>query len=124
MRRTGLLLIIGVVTGLAVLGMGAVAPVPAPESAEIEQLRSEVAALHQRVASLEKQLKDAQAKPGIINPYGEPRQVPPHWKQFEFNGMPCYIVPIHQASRPAREVAKPVPHNEPKSTPTDNTDKP
>ena len=45
MKRTGLLLMIGVVAGLAVLSVGAVAPVPAPQSSEIKQLKKEVEAL-------------------------------------------------------------------------------
>jgi len=117
MKRTGLLLIIGAVAGLAVLSVGAVAPVPAPGSSEVEQLRNEVAALRQRVASLEERLKDGSVfvvpkdgknRPDIIDPYHGLQRVPPNWKRFEFNGMPYYIVPIDNTHKPANETTKQV----------------
>ena len=135
MKRAGLLLMIGVVAGLAVLGVGAVAPVPAPESSEIKQLKKEVEALRQRVDSLEERLKedlmvpapkegrrgspfiipapkDGRRTPGFIIPGPGFRQgPPPHWRQFEFNGMTYYIVPINNASKPVDEAGKQVPPN-------------
>ncbi len=131
MKRAGLLLIIGVVVGLAVLSMGGVAPVPAPESSEIKQLKKEVEALRQRVDSLEQRLKedlipptpkdgkrgspfiipapkDGRRMPGFVIPGPGSGRVPPHWREFEFNGMTYYIVPCDSASKSAGETAKQV----------------
>ncbi|MCL5280326.1 MAG: hypothetical protein M1376_10515 [Planctomycetes bacterium] len=135
MKRAGLLLIIGVVVGLAVLSVGAVAPVPAPESSEIKQLKKEVETLRQRVDALEERLKEdllvpapkegrrgspfiipapkgGRRAPGFVIPAPGSGQVPPHWKEFEFNGMTYYIVPIDNAHKPAAEVEKQTPPNE------------
>jgi hypothetical protein len=140
MKRTGLLLIIGVVVGLAVLGVGAVAPVPAPESSEITQLKKEVEALRQRVDSLEERLKedlipptpkdgrrrspfiipapkDGRRAPGFIIPAPGSGQVPPHWREFEFNGMTYYIVPIDNTPKPAGEADKQVSESPSPATP-------
>ena len=115
MRRTSLFLLIGIVAVVAALSMGAVAPVPSPQSSEVAQLKKEVESLRQRVDSLEQQLKKGlipapfrggRAKPDIINPYPWPRQVPPDWKPFEFNGMTYYIVPIDQARAAANDTPK------------------
>ena len=131
MKRTGLGLMIGVVAGLAVLGVGAVAPVPSPESSEIKQLKKEVEALRQRVDSLEERLKedlippapkdgqrgspfivpapkDGRRTPGFVIPTPGPRRVPPHWREFEFNGMTYYVVPINNAHKPVGEPPKQV----------------
>ena len=117
MKRAGLLLMMGVVAVLAALAVGAVAPVSAPKSSEIEQLQKEVATLRQRVASLEERLKDGsvvvipkegRSRPDIIDPYPGSRRVPPHWRQFEFNGMTYYIVPCDSASKSAGEPPKQV----------------
>jgi hypothetical protein len=118
MKRMGLLLIIGAVAGLTVLSVGAVAPVPPQRSSEIEQLRNEVAALRRRVASLEERLKDGsvvvipkegKGRPDIIDPSHGFHRVPPHWREFEFNGMTYYIVPINNTSKSAGEGGKQVP---------------
>ncbi len=130
MKRAGLLLIIGVVVGLAVLGVGAVAPVPSPESSEIKQLKKEVEALRRRLDSLEERLKDdliplspkdgqrrspfiippkdGRRAPGFVIPAPGTGRVPPHWKEFEFNGMTYYIVPCDSASKSAGEAPKQV----------------
>ncbi len=135
MKRAGLLLMIGVVVGLAVLGMGAVAPVPAPESSEIKHLKKEVETLRQRVDALEERLKEdllvpapkdgrrgspfiipapkgGRRAPGFVIPAPGSGQVPPHWKEFEFKGMTYYIVPCDSPSKPASEVEKQTPQNE------------
>jgi len=131
MKRTGLLLIVGAVAGLAVLSLGAVAPVPSPESSEIKQLKKDVEALRQRVDSLEERLKedliaptpkdgrqrspfivptpkDGRRTPGFVIPGPTPGRVPPHWREFEFNGMTYYIVPINSTSKPADETPRQV----------------
>jgi hypothetical protein len=135
MKRAGLLLIIGAVAGLAVLGMGAVAPVPAPESSEIQQLKKEVETLRQRVDALEERLKedllvptpkdgrrgspfiipaprDGRRAPGFVIPAPGSGRVPPHWREFEFNGMTYYIVPCDNAHKPASEVETQTPPDE------------
>ncbi len=132
MKRAGLLLMIGVVVGLAVLGMGAVAPVPAPESSEVKQLKKEVETLRQRVDALEERLKEdllvpapkdgrrgspfiipapkgGRRAPGFVIPAPGSGQVPPHWKEFEFNGMTYYIVPCDKAHKSADEAEKQTP---------------
>ena len=132
MKRAGLLLIIGVVAGLAVLGAGAVAPVSSPGSSEIRQLKKEVETLRQRVGALEERLKedllvpgpkdgrrrspfiipapkDGRRAPGFVIPAPGSGQVPPHWREFEFNGMTYYVVPINNASKAAGEASKEVP---------------
>lgn len=115
MRRTGLLLIIGVMVAVLALCVGAAAPKSAPESTEIEQLKKEVAALRQRVELLEERLKNELVptsitdKPGVINPYPGPRQTPPNWKSFEFNGMSCYICPIEETHKHTSEAKKQAP---------------
>jgi hypothetical protein len=117
MKRTGLLLMIGAVAGLAILSVGAVAPVPPQKPSEIEQLKKEVAALRQRVESLEQRLtlrvipissQDGKALPGVIDPYHGVRQVPPNSSQFECNGMTYYVVPIGNTQKPASETPKQV----------------
>jgi len=140
MKRTGLLLIIAVVAGLAVLSVGAVAPVPAPESSEIKQLKKEVDALRQRVDSLEERLKedlipptpkdgqrrspfivpapkDGRRMPGFIIPAPGSGRVPPHWREFEFNGMTYYIVPCDSTSKSAGETPKQVTPGESSTAP-------
>jgi hypothetical protein len=140
MKRTGLLLIIGAVAGLAVLSTGAVAPVPSPESSEIKQLKKEVEALRQRVDSLEERLKedlipptpkdggrrspfivpapkDGRRTPGFVIPAPGSGRVPPHWREFEFNGMTYYIVPINNTSSSASEASKQVPPSPSPATP-------
>jgi hypothetical protein len=122
MRRTGLLLGAGVIgaVAVAVLSMGAVAPVSSPEPSEIEQLRNEVAALRQRVEALEKRLNEKDAslpllpkagkgRPDIIDPYHGLRQTPPGWQPREFNGVPYYIVPIQKSQRSTCEANKQAP---------------
>jgi hypothetical protein len=131
MKRTGLLLTIGTVVGLAVLSMGAVAPVPSSESSEIKQLKKEVETLRQRVDALEQRLKedllapapkdgrrgspfiipapkDGRRAPGFVIPAPGSGRVPPHWKEFEFNGMTYYIVPCDSTSKSAGEAPKQV----------------
>ena len=131
MKRTGLLLLIGAVAGLAVLSLGAVAPVPSPESSEIKQLKKEVETLCHRVDSLEERLKedlipptpkdgqrrspfivpapkDGRRAPGFVIPAPGSGRVPPHWREFEFNGMTYYIVPINNTSKPADETPRQV----------------
>ncbi len=126
MRRTGLLLVAGAIAAVAVLCVGAVAPVSSQGSSEIEQLRNEVATLRQRVEALEERLKDAtlsaalkesKAGSGVIDPYHGLRQEPPHWKKGEFNGVPYYIVPIDKTHTPAREAPKQVPHDQAPAAP-------
>jgi hypothetical protein len=120
MKRASLLLIVGVVVGLAVLGVGAVAPIPSQKPSEIEQLKKEVAALRQRVESLEQRLtlrviplssQDGKALPGVIDPYHRVRQVPPNSRPFEFNGMTYYIVPINSTHKLSGEAEKQTPQN-------------
>jgi len=112
---------VGVVAVVAALCVGAIAPVPAPGSSEIEQLRKEVAALRQRVELLEEHLKtdlvpaavkESTERPDVINPYPNPRRTPPHWGSFEFNGMPCYVVPIDKTNKAAGESPKQTPPQE------------
>jgi hypothetical protein len=140
MKRTGLLLIIGAVVGLALLSMGAVAPVPSSESSEIQQLKKEVDALRRRVDSLEERLKedliapapkdgrqrspfiipaprDGRRAPGFVIPTPGPHQVPPHWKEFEFNGMTYYIVPINNGHKSAGEAPGQAPPEESSTAP-------
>jgi hypothetical protein len=133
MKRASLLLIIGIVAGLTVLGVGAVAPVPAPKSSEIKQLKKEVAALRQRIESLEQRLtlrvipissQDGKALQGVIDPYHGVRQVPPNSRQFEFNGMTYYIVPINKTSKPASETPRQVQPDKSSTAPTDSVPKP
>jgi len=140
MKRASLLLIVGAVAGLAVLGVGAVAPVPAPESSEIRQLRKEVETLRQRVDALEERLKenlipptpedgkrkspfivpapkDGRRTPGFVIPGPGSGRVPPHWREFEFNGMTYYIVPINNTSKSVGEAGKQVPPGPSPATP-------
>lgn len=121
MKRAGLLLMIGVVAALAALSVGAVAPAPAQKPSEIEELRKEVAALRRRVELLEQQHQfrvmpvnpqDGKVRPDVIDPYRGVRQVPPHWKEFEFNGMMYYIVPIDSARKASGEIEKQTSQNE------------
>ena len=132
MKRTGLLLMIGVVAALAVLSVAAVAPVPAPQSSEIRQLKKEVETLRQRLDSLEERLKEdlivpapkegRRGSPFIIPAPKDGRRMrdfvipgpgfrqgpPPHWREFEFNGMTYYIVPCDSTSKSAGETPKQV----------------
>ena len=145
MKRAALLLIVGAVAGLAVLSAGAVAPVASPESSEIKQLKKEVETLRQRVDSLEERLKenlippapkdgqrrspfvvpprkDGRRAPGFVIPAPGTGRVPPHWREFEFNGMTYYIVPCDSASKSTGETPKQVTPDQPSTAPktTDN----
>ncbi|MEN6428129.1 MAG: hypothetical protein ABFE13_22500 [Phycisphaerales bacterium] len=100
MKRTRLLLVVGIITAGVVLGIAPAAPQPAQESSEIEQLRSEIAALRQRVEALEKRLPDlpiiipkynGRQGPIVIEPPSPTRR---DWRPFEFNGMQFYVVPL------------------------------
>ena len=101
MRRTGLLLVAGAVAVVATLCVGAVAPVPAPGSGEIEQLKKEVATLRQRVEALEEQAKE--------NLLSGARKAPPHWSGGEVNGVPYYICPLGATRQSTSEARKQVP---------------
>jgi len=118
MRRTGLLLIVGAIAAAATLCVGAVAPGPSQGSAEIEQLKKEVATLRQRVEALEKQ-----ATENLLSGAGK---VPPHWSRGEFNGVPYYICPLGATRQPTSEAKKQTPYNETPAPPqaVDNTVKP
>ena len=98
MKRAGLWLVAGAIAAAATLCVGAVAPVPSQGSAEIEQLKKEVAALRQRVAALEEQAKESLTS-GV-------RKAPPHWSGGEVNGVPYYICPLgarRQSTNAARK---------------------
>lgn len=104
MRRTRVLVLVGLVTVGIVLGVAAAASQPSSESSQIGQLRAEIADLRQRVESLEEQVKDhsivipkqnGRQGPIVIQPYRSPREIPKDWKPFDFNGMQYYIVPIN-----------------------------
>jgi len=123
----------GAVVGATLLYAGAATP--SSESAQIEQLKKEVADLRQRVELLEERMKsdlipattkDGKERPGVINPYPSPRQVPQNWRRGEFNGIPYYIVPIETPQTPPTEVKKPgVPDHKPAAPKTpDNAPKP
>ena len=125
MKRTRLLLLIGVITTGIVLGVAA-ASQPLQDSTEIERFREELAALRRRVESLEKQVKDrsivipkqnGRQGPIVIQPYRSPREIPKDWKPFDFNGMQYYIVPVNnghtsQACPPGDESPQTVPTTE------------
>jgi hypothetical protein len=117
MKRPGLLLVIGAVAGLAVLAIGTVAPVAAPESSEVQQLRKEMTALRQRVETLETWQKQVVAA-GVV------REPTHYWSKGEVNGMPIYVLPLDSTRRVHNDATQRVPANKPQTVPTDNAAKP
>lgn len=119
MKRTGLLVLgmIGIIGAGVSLGVGAVAPVPAPESSEVQQLRKEVTALRQRVETLETWQKKVVTAGAVSEPTH-------YWSKGEVNGMPVYVLPLDNTCRVSSKATKQVPSNEPQTAPTDNTTKP
>jgi hypothetical protein len=110
-----LLLIAGAVVAVAALCVGAASSEPSQDSADIEQLREEIAALHRRMDSLEERLKDralvlpredGRQGPILIDPREAPRQTPRDWKPFEFNGMRFYVIPIENSRPPTLPAQK------------------
>ena len=110
MGRIPSFLITGAVSGMLLFVAGAASNEPSVEPSDMEQLRQEVAALRQRIETLEKRLNDAvivlpkwdgKRTPPLIDPHIWPRiwphQIPKDWKPFEFNGMPFYVIPIGNA---------------------------
>ncbi len=108
MKRTYLLLVIGIVLAGVVLCVQAASSEPVQESSEIEQLKDEIAALRRRVEALEKRLPDlpiivpkdnGRQGPIVIEPPSPTRK---DWRPFEFNGMQFYVVPLgNEQTRPA-----------------------
>lgn len=101
---------IGGVLAVATLCIAAASPRASGDSAEVEQLRTEIAILRERVESLEKRFDDqlfAISKglvlsPPTIDPNSPgSRAVPGNWKRFHFNGMPYYVIPIDRSACPA-----------------------
>jgi len=81
---------------------------------EVEELREEIAGLRQRIEDVERRLKDHAIVPMPRNDNGRqpmidellrelpPRQVPPGWVPYEFNGMRFYVIPVKATqARPA-----------------------
>jgi hypothetical protein len=118
-KWTGLLVLgmIGIIGAGVSLGVGAVTPVPAPESSEVQQLRKEITALRQRVETLETWQKQVVAA-------GVTREPTHYWSKGEVNGMPVYVLPLDGTHRVPSEATKQVPANQPQTAPTDNAAKP
>ncbi len=62
---------------------------------QIEELKTQVEMLKKRVKILEKQLQSLDNK-GIAIPKTFPKlqKIPKDWKEFEYNGMKYYILPL------------------------------
>ena len=110
MKPAILFLAIGSILATITLCVAAASPGTAGASAEIEQLKKEIATLRQRIESLEKRLEDRTfviqreraMPPTAIDPNSllRPRSTPRNWRQFEFNGMPYYVIPIDGSACP------------------------
>jgi len=62
---------------------------------QIKELKAQVEMLKKRVKFLEKQLQSLDRK-GIAIPETFPKlqKIPEDWKEFEYNGMKYYIIPL------------------------------
>ncbi len=62
---------------------------------QIKELKAQVEMLKKRVKFLEKQLQSLDHK-GIAIPKTFPKlqEIPKDWKEFEYNGMKYYIIPL------------------------------
>ena len=105
MKRAILFLAAGGILVTTILCAAATSSGPAGDTSKIDQLKQEVEMLRLRVESLENRLKDNSTlvlphgrtmSPQTIDPNSllRPRSAPRDWKRFEFNGLPCYIIPI------------------------------
>lgn len=88
---------------------------PKPPATGVKDLNERIAELEARVAELEKLEKRVTALERspistIVRPHQVPPVVPeplpPGWREFEFNGVPYYIVPLNkQNGAPATKLA-------------------
>jgi hypothetical protein len=95
--RSRIITIVVVCGLLGVIAAFAAGGDDAAGSSELEALKEQVKTLEQRVAALEKRLGPGPL-PRIVpmpSPGLRGRQVPEGWLPREFNGMPYYIIPIH-----------------------------
>ena len=62
---------------------------------QIKELQNQVEMLKKRIKILEKQLQSL-AKKGVVIPKTFPKlqEIPKDWKEFEYNGMKYYIIPL------------------------------
>lgn len=62
---------------------------------QIKELQNQVEMLKKRIKILEKQLQSL-AKKGVAIPKTFPKlqEIPKDWKEFEYNGMKYYIIPL------------------------------
>ncbi|MGD8536658.1 MAG: hypothetical protein PVF66_12485 [Candidatus Aminicenantes bacterium] len=62
---------------------------------QIKELKNQVEMLKKRIKILEKQLRSL-AQKGVAIPKTFPKlqEVPKDWKEFEYNGMKYYIIPL------------------------------
>lgn len=62
---------------------------------QIKELKTQVKMLKKRVKILENQLQSL-SKKGVVIPKAFPKlqEIPKDWKEFEYNGMKYYIIPL------------------------------
>jgi septal ring factor EnvC (AmiA/AmiB activator) len=67
---------------------------------QIKELKNQVEMLKKRIITLEKQLQ-AIAHRSVAIPKSFPKlqKIPEGWKEYEFNGMKYYIIPIQTESK-------------------------
>jgi septal ring factor EnvC (AmiA/AmiB activator) len=71
---------------------------------QIEELKKQMTALEQKVATLESRLEKLRL--AIPQTFPDLKQLPKGWEKREFNGMKYYIVPIEQEPIKAKPVIR------------------
>ncbi len=74
---------------------------------QIKELKDKVEKLEKRIKILEKQLRSVElGSIAIPKTFPKLQQVPKEWKEYEYNGMKYYIIPIQTDSKKANQKDK------------------
>jgi Tfp pilus assembly protein PilO len=81
---------------LTLLALGAKTDSNDNVKAELKSLKSQVASLEKRIKTLETQLLADRALKELQPAIPQTPQVPKGWRKRQFNGIPYYVIPLHQ----------------------------
>lgn len=95
MKRFLLLIALVILMPLTLFTWGATTESNEGVEAELKSLRSQVESLKKRVATLETQQAERTIK-DLRSTISETPPIPKGWLKRQFNGMPYYVIPLHQ----------------------------